>query len=363
MAQFEIHITEKGREMLAASVGGQAVQFTRMVLGDGGYSGDLSLVEELISQKLELEIGRVEHRGSDASIQGTITADTEFAPFYWREIGLYAKMPGGPEMLAVYGNAGEKADYLDGTSGALDEKIIRITIRTEPDQVVADVSGVLYATREELQQHRDDPAAHLKPLTHQKSGTAHALEGLAGINGIVAGIFTATAGFAAGDTITVDGTAYAIQLSNGEAAEDNLFVSGASVPVVIDTAGKKVNFKAAGASRKFASGSISGIYGGGTSTITLGWEPKYIFCICNQTGRMEPENLTASALAYIDGLVTGFAESDNTPDGAAYIRTALNVIQTTKTGFTVNNIPVRLWGNENSYFFPYSRETFYWAFD
>ena len=122
MAQFEIHITEKGREMLAASVGGQAVQFTRMALGDGGYSGDLSLVEELISQKLELEIGRVEHRGSDASIQGTITADTEFAPFYWREIGLYAKMPGGPEMLAVYGNAGEKADYLDGTSGALDER-------------------------------------------------------------------------------------------------------------------------------------------------------------------------------------------------------------------------------------------------
>lgn len=201
------------------------------------------------------------------------------------------------------------------------------------------------------------------PLTHSKSGTTHALTGLSGVSGTVSCVFTATAGFTAGDTITVDGTAYAIQLSNGEAAEDNLFVSGASVPVVIDTAGKKVNFKAAGASRKFASGSISGIYGGGTSTITLGWEPKYIFCICNQTGRMEPENLTASALAYIDGLVTGFAESDNTPDGAAYIDSSLNVIQTTKTGFTVNNIPVRMWGNENSYFFPYSRETFYWAFD
>lgn len=200
-------------------------------------------------------------------------------------------------------------------------------------------------------------------LSYSKSDTTHALTGLSGVSGTVSCVFTATAAYSAGDTITVDGTAYTIQLSNGEAAEDNLFVSGASVPVVIDTAGKKVNFKAAGASRKFASGSISGIYGGGTSTITLGWEPKYIFCICNQTGRMEPENLTASALAYIDGLVTGFAESDNTPDGAAYIDSSLNVIQTTKTGFTVNNIPVRLWGNENSYFFPYSRETFYWAFD
>lgn len=200
-------------------------------------------------------------------------------------------------------------------------------------------------------------------LSYSKSSTTHALTGLSGVSGTVSCVFTATAAYSAGDTITVDGTAYTIQLSNGEAAEDNLFVSGASVPVVIDTAGKKVNFKAAGASRKFASGSISGIHGGETSTITLGWEPKYIFCICNQTGRRKPENLTASALAYIDGLVTGFAESDDTPDGAAYIRTALNVIQTTKTGFTVNNIPVRLWGNENSYFFPYSRETFYWAFD
>ena len=84
------------------------------------------------------------------------------------------------------------------------------------------------------------------PLTHSKSGTTHYLTGLSGVSGTVSCVFKATAAFNAGDSIRVDNTGYTIQLSNGEAAEDNLFVSGASVPVVIDTAGKKVNFKAAG---------------------------------------------------------------------------------------------------------------------
>ena len=83
-------------------------------------------------------------------------------------------------------------------------------------------------------------------LGYSKSGTTHALTGLSGVTGTVSCVFTATAAYAAGDTFTVDGTAYTIQLSNGEEPEDNLFVSGASVPVVVDTAGKKVNFKAAG---------------------------------------------------------------------------------------------------------------------
>lgn len=83
-------------------------------------------------------------------------------------------------------------------------------------------------------------------LSHQKSGNVHQLTGLSGVSGTVSAVFTATAGYKTGDTFTVDGTAYTIQLSNGETAEDNLFVSGAAVPVVLDTAGKKVNFKAGG---------------------------------------------------------------------------------------------------------------------
>lgn len=113
-------------------------------------------------------------------------------------------------------------------------------------QLSGDVAG-------NLQRQIDEQG--VKKLTHSKSGTTHALTGLSGVSGTVSCVFTATAAYAAGDTFTVDGTAYTIQLSNGEEAEDNLFVAGASVPVVVDTAGKKVNFKAAGG-QKLPAGSM-----------------------------------------------------------------------------------------------------------
>ena len=83
-------------------------------------------------------------------------------------------------------------------------------------------------------------------LSASYSGTVHALTGFPAASGLVSCVFTAAANYTAGDTFTVDGTPYTIQLSNGETADDNLFVSGATVSVVLDTAGKKINFKAGG---------------------------------------------------------------------------------------------------------------------
>lgn len=85
-------------------------------------------------------------------------------------------------------------------------------------------------------------------LTHSRSapGRFHALTGLNGATGVLSCQFKATAAFTTGDTVKVDGTVYTVKLQNGETAEGNLFVSGALVSCIIDTAGKTVNFKAAG---------------------------------------------------------------------------------------------------------------------
>lgn len=89
-------------------------------------------------------------------------------------------------------------------------------------------------------------------LTHSRSapGRFHALTGLNGATGVLSCQFKATAAFAAGDTVKVDGVAYTIQLSNGEPADDNLFVSGAVVAVILDTGAKKANFKAGGGKKR-----------------------------------------------------------------------------------------------------------------
>ena len=83
-------------------------------------------------------------------------------------------------------------------------------------------------------------------LSYYKSGVTHYLTGLSGVSGTVSCVFKATAAFNAGDTIRVDNTGYTIQLSNGEDPEDNLFVSGATVAVIVDKRNYRVNFKAGG---------------------------------------------------------------------------------------------------------------------
>lgn len=83
-------------------------------------------------------------------------------------------------------------------------------------------------------------------LNHQKIETVHALTGLGGATGLISAVFTATADFTAGDTITVDGLPYNIQLPDGGSASSSLFVTGSAIAVVIDTEGNKVNFKFAG---------------------------------------------------------------------------------------------------------------------
>ena len=85
-------------------------------------------------------------------------------------------------------------------------------------------------------------------LTHSRSapGRFHALTGLNGATGVLSCQFKATAAFNAGDTFRVDGVTYAGKLADGKTAKTGLFVSGALVSCIIDTAGKTVNFKAAG---------------------------------------------------------------------------------------------------------------------
>ena len=109
----------------------------------------------------------------------------------------------------------------------------------------------------EINNHIADTSVHLRSLVHQKSGTTHALTGLSGAGGMVSCQFKAAAAFSAGDTFTVDGTPYAVKLTNGEAAEDNLFVSGAAVSCIVDAAGKTVNFKAAGSGAKLPAGTTA----------------------------------------------------------------------------------------------------------
>ena len=125
-----------------------------------------------------------------------------------------------------------------------------------------DNADVIEAELKKAETHRGSAAIHVTAaqkakwdgyetvhtLTHSRSapGRFHALTGLNGATGVLSCQFKATAAFNAGDTFRVDGVTYAGKLADGKTAKTGLFVSGALVSCIIDTAGKTVNFKAGG---------------------------------------------------------------------------------------------------------------------
>ena len=122
-------------------------------------------------------------------------------------------------------------------------------LRDDLDSLESTVSGhtgnsTIHVTSSDKEKW--DGYSTIHTLSYYKSGVTHYLTGLSGVSGTVSCVFKATAAFNAGDTIRVDNTGYTIQLSNGEEADDNLFVSGATVAVIVDKGAKKVNFKSGG---------------------------------------------------------------------------------------------------------------------
>ena len=88
-------------------------------------------------------------------------------------------------------------------------------------------------------------AMGVRTLSCTKSGNTFKLTQPLPSTGMYSCIFTAPADYMTGDSFTVNGTIYAVSTSDGEELGDKAFVSGAVVPVVLDQAGKTINFKQA----------------------------------------------------------------------------------------------------------------------
>lgn len=252
MANFQITITSAGLSLLARGMTGDGIHFTSMVMGDAAYSGSAAAVTQVISPRYTLTLNRMTRQGEQVTLRSVLSFREVETGFHWRELGLYAENPdGGSDILYAYGNAGEDGDYIPGKDEAtLNERLIQLTVAvaTVPE-VTANVDGSgIFVEYDELDAAILGVGVVL--LHHQKTGTVHALTGLNSAVGVYSGLllgrFLATEDFAEGDSMTIDGTAYTVQMNNGEDAEDNLFVTGAGVEAVIDTGAKTINFKAGG---------------------------------------------------------------------------------------------------------------------
>lgn len=113
-------VTAVGRNMIAAAVDGDEIAFTRIVLGDGVFTGDDAAgATELISPIEELPISGHSVANNVATLVAIFTNENETTGFFFREIGVYAENSTNEESLFAYGyalNDGE-ADWIPPTGG------------------------------------------------------------------------------------------------------------------------------------------------------------------------------------------------------------------------------------------------------
>ena len=149
-----LKLTNAGRDMLTQGRAGHIITFTKVVIGDGTATGSaIDSLTAVKSAKLTLPIAKSEtvHAGQ-MRLQFRVSNSLVNTSFYFREIGLMAKVDDGQEKLYAYTTCGDKAKLVYDKTYPIQEKIINIDTVTDNAvnvKVILDLS-IMYATKKDI---------------------------------------------------------------------------------------------------------------------------------------------------------------------------------------------------------------------
>ena len=149
-----LKLTNAGRDMLTQGRAGHVLTFTKVVIGDGTATGSaIDNLTAIKSPKLTLPIAKNEtvHAGQ-MRLQFRVSNSLVNTSFYFREIGLMAKIDDGQEKLYAYTTCGDKAKLVYDKTYPIQEKIINIDTVTDNAvnvKVILDLS-IMYATKKDI---------------------------------------------------------------------------------------------------------------------------------------------------------------------------------------------------------------------
>lgn len=149
-----LQLTNIGRDMLTQGRAGHVLTFTKVAIGEGTATGTaVDSLTALKSHKLYLPISKNEtvHAGQ-MRLQFRVNNKVVTTGFYFREIGLYAKVDNGTEQLYAYTTCGDKARMLYDNTCPIQERVINIDTVTDNAvnvKVILDWS-IVYATKKDI---------------------------------------------------------------------------------------------------------------------------------------------------------------------------------------------------------------------
>lgn len=149
-----LQLTNAGRDMLTQGRAGHVLTFTRVAIGDGSATGtQIDSLTALKGHKLYIPIAKNEtvHAGQ-MRLQFRVNNKIVTNGFYFREIGLMAKVDNGAEQLYAYTTCGDKARMLYDNTYPIQERVINIDTVTDNAvnvKVILDWS-IVYATQKDI---------------------------------------------------------------------------------------------------------------------------------------------------------------------------------------------------------------------
>ena len=166
MANYpKILMTTQGLSLISeANATGQALTFSKVLLGDGNLEGDsIRSLTQLKGPKLELAVTGGTNLGSGQfQIRAVCSNASLDAGFFAREVGVYAKVGAtGIEKLIAYTNGGNFVDYIPDKSVPIDSQIFKIDIVVgDTENVTVQVKDETYLIKAEMDEHNASGSAH-----------------------------------------------------------------------------------------------------------------------------------------------------------------------------------------------------------
>ncbi len=150
-----IAFTNRGRALQAKATIGAQLKFTRIAVGDGQLSGQVT--EELVALIHEVKSLNINDlkimSGNKAKVGGILTNQGLASGFFWRELGVFAQDPDIGEILYCYGNAGALAEYIPAQGGTemLERQLNVVTLVGNASNITAVIDqSLIYANHSDI---------------------------------------------------------------------------------------------------------------------------------------------------------------------------------------------------------------------
>lgn len=124
----KLSLTNTGINTLVKAQAGSVINFTKIKMGSGLYSGDILTLTDLIEPQMSAGIVKGTLLNNTYTVEAHFTNEGLETGFYWREIGLYVSDSNGNDVLFGYANAGATSDYIPATASEIYTKHCRIAV-------------------------------------------------------------------------------------------------------------------------------------------------------------------------------------------------------------------------------------------